>query len=77
MPRLPPLPPTPLTHPAADGTKIPVFWGYVLFFGVASAAALMLENSRMAVIFDLDETLLVANSQSTLDNKVEAAKRQR
>ena len=54
-----------------------MFWGYALYYGVASTTSLMLESSRMAVVFDLDETLLVANSASTLINRVEAARNQR
>lgn len=64
-------------HPSDDGSKTPVFWGYVLYFGVASAVSLMLESSRMAVVLDLDETLLVANSQSTLESKIEVARKTR
>eukprot|EP00198_Chlamydomonas_reinhardtii_P006099 XP_001695435.1 predicted protein [Chlamydomonas reinhardtii] len=49
----------------------------MLYFGVASAVSSMLDNSRMAVVLDLDETLLVANSGSTLESKIEVAKKNR
>jgi RNA polymerase II C-terminal domain phosphatase-like 1/2 len=65
------------SHATDDGTKCPVFWGYMMYFGVASAVSVMLENSRMAVVLDLDETLLVANSMSTLDSKIEVARKTR
>jgi hypothetical protein len=49
----------PLALLADNGTQLPVFWGYVLPFGVPSVVSAMLDNSRMAVVLDLDETLLV------------------
>lgn len=66
-----------LSMPADDGSQIPVFWGYELTVGLASLAASMLDSSRLALIFDLDETLLVANSSSNLDTRIDNCRRQR
>lgn len=45
--------------------------------GVASVVTRMLDLARLAVVFDLDETLLIANSQSTLSSKIKEAKKNR
>ena len=62
---------------AADGRKVPVFWGYVLVPYLATSVATMIEASKLALVFDLDETLLVANSSSTLDTRMEACRKAR
>lgn len=48
-----------------------------MYFGVANVVTRMLDASRLAVVFDLDETLLIANSQSTLSAKSKEAKKNR
>jgi hypothetical protein len=44
-----------------------VFWGFCLGVGALRLGTSFLENSRIPVVFDLDETLLVAYSLHTLD----------
>ena len=56
---------------------MPVFWGYVLTPYAAMTSTQLLDSSRMAIVFDLDETLLVANSSSTLDKKIKDCQNQR
>lgn len=51
--------------------------GYVLHTGLATLVTSMLDSSRMAIVFDLDETLLVANSLSSITNKIESAQKNR
>lgn len=62
---------------AGDGSRVPVWLGYVLHTGLATLVTSMLDSSRMAIVFDLDETLLVANSQSSIANKIDAAQKNR
>ena len=63
--------------PADDGRKIPTYWGYVLTPYAAVTSTLLLDTSRLAIVFDLDETLLVANSISTLEKKIADCAKQR
>lgn len=56
---------------ADDGTRMPVFWGYVLPPGLASLVTTWLDTNRIALIFDLDETLLVAHTTASLESRIE------
>lgn len=42
------------------------FWGYSLAMGLLSYGQSLLEHKRLAVVFDLDETLLQAFTEKTL-----------
>lgn len=55
---------------SGDGTQSPAFWGYVIAPYLAKMVCSMVDAGRLALVFDLDETLLVANSSSTLETKV-------
>jgi predicted secreted acid phosphatase len=50
-----------------------VFWGYSLAGGLLSYGQMLLENKRLAVVFDLDETLLQALTEKTLKERISAA----
>jgi len=54
-----------------------VFWGYVLTPYAAVTSTMLLDSSRLAIVFDLDETLLIANSSSTLEKKIADCQRLR
>ena len=43
------------------------FWGYCVGHGALALGHALLEASRLPIVFDLDETLLVAYSLHTLD----------
>lgn len=43
------------------------FWGYCMGHGALALGHALLEASRLPIVFDLDETLLVAYSLHTLD----------
>lgn len=62
---------------ADGGAKTPVYWGFVTTLGVPTVTADLLEKSQVAVILDLDETLLVANSASTFENRMDSCRRAR
>jgi hypothetical protein len=50
-----------------------VFWGYSLAAGLLSYGQMLLENKRLAVVFDLDETLLQALTEKTMKERIAAA----
>lgn len=56
---------------------MPIFWGYVLVPMLSTTVSNMIESGRLALVFDLDETLLVANSASSLDNRLEQCRKLR
>lgn len=60
-------------HRAADGTATPVFWGYLVPDGLVSVASELVLNAQIAVVFDLDETLLLANTAASLREKAAEA----
>lgn len=62
---------------ADDGSKVPAFWGFVLAAGIPSLVCAMLERSQMGLIFDLDETLLVAHSANTIEGRQESCRKAR
>lgn len=72
--------PTPHHHThtlADDGRTTSVFWGYVLAAGIPSLVCAMLERSQMGLIFDLDETLLVAHSLNSVESRMDSCRRAR
>jgi hypothetical protein len=46
---------------ASDCAATPSFWGYVLARGLSSLVCRWLQHSQLPLLFDLDETLVVAN----------------
>ena len=64
-----PAPPSPIY--IDDGRRTPVFWGYVLTPYTISTMLPLLDTNRLAVIFDLDETLLIANTVSSLEKRLD------
>ncbi|GAX81116.1 hypothetical protein CEUSTIGMA_g8550.t1 [Chlamydomonas eustigma] len=61
----------------SDGMRTPVWWGYQLTPYLATTVSTMIESGRLGLVFDLDETLLVANSCATLEKKMEDCRKQR
>lgn len=62
---------------AADNTSQPVFWGFVLADGLPTLVAELLDRVYLALILDLDETLLIANSATTIENRMDSCRRAR
>ncbi|CAD7703580.1 unnamed protein product [Ostreobium quekettii] len=63
------------TH-KGDGAHA-LFWGYCILRGVVSCGSLLFENGgQLPAVFDLDETLVLANSGHNLGQRLEAASRQ-
>jgi hypothetical protein len=63
--------------PLRDGNDDRVFLGYNIGRGSAEAMGRLLQTSRLPIVFDLDETLLVASSSSQLEQKMEDVTRRR
>jgi hypothetical protein len=66
-PAFPPLPPD-----VDAAAKQPVYWGYALAAGLLVYGQMLLENKRVAVVFDLDETLLQALTEKALKERIAA-----
>jgi hypothetical protein len=60
--------------PLPDAASMqPVFWGYCLPAGLLVYGQMLLENKCLAVVFDLDETLLQALTEKALKERIAAA----
>lgn len=52
--------------------KFPCFWCYSVPFGLYSACLQMLNRRCLSIVFDLDETLIVANTMKSFEDRIEA-----
>ncbi|XP_050381463.1 RNA polymerase II C-terminal domain phosphatase-like 2 [Argentina anserina] len=52
--------------------KFPCFWCYSVPLGLYSASLGMLNPRCLSIVFDLDETLIVANTMKSFDDRIEA-----
>ncbi|XP_055812609.1 RNA polymerase II C-terminal domain phosphatase-like 2 isoform X1 [Solanum dulcamara] len=52
--------------------KFPCFWCYSVPFGLYSACLQMLNMRCLSIVFDLDETLIVANTMKSFEDRIEA-----
>lgn len=52
--------------------KFPCFWCYAVPVGLYSASLRMLNLRCLSIVFDLDETLIVANTMKSFDDRIEA-----
>ncbi|CAN4115926.1 unnamed protein product [Withania somnifera] len=52
--------------------KFPCFWCYSVPFGLYSACLRMLNMRCLSIVFDLDETLIVANTMKSFEDRIEA-----
>lgn len=51
------------------------FWGFVVVDGMYESCLAMLNLRCLAMVLDLDETLIVANTSKTFDDRIEALNR--
>ncbi|KAJ8550957.1 hypothetical protein K7X08_000327 [Anisodus acutangulus] len=51
--------------------KFPCFWCYSVPFGLYSACLRMLNMRCLSIVFDLDETLIVANTMKSFEDRIE------
>ncbi|CAI9758907.1 unnamed protein product [Fraxinus pennsylvanica] len=52
--------------------KFPCFWCYSVPSGLYSACLWMLNTRCLAIVFDLDETLIVANTMKSFEDRIES-----
>ncbi|CAH9089019.1 unnamed protein product [Cuscuta epithymum] len=52
--------------------KFPCFWCFSVPSGVYDACLVMLNMRCLAIVFDLDETLIVANTMKSFEDRIEA-----
>lgn len=57
---------------ASKQKKFPCFWCYSVPIGLYSACLQMLNMRCLSIVFDLDETLIVANTMKSFDDRIEA-----
>lgn len=58
-----------------DGRNEACFWGFVVVEGMYDSCLAMLNLRCLAMVLDLDETLIVANTSKTFDDRIEALNR--
>ncbi|KAK9986076.1 hypothetical protein SO802_031027 [Lithocarpus litseifolius] len=54
--------------------KFPCFWCYSVPIGLYNSSLGMLNPRCLAIVFDLDETLIVANTMKSFEDRIEALK---
>ena len=64
---------TKLCSAGKHGKAVPTFLGYLVHEGATLLAEVFVKSSQLPVVLDLDETLLVANSLSQLENQMAKA----
>ena len=50
----------------------PYFWGFVITSGLYNTCLTMLNMRCLALVFDLDETLIVANTMRSYEDRIDA-----
>lgn len=54
--------------------KFPCFWCFSLPLGLYDSCLRMLNTRCLSIVFDLDETLIVANTMKSFEDRIEALK---
>lgn len=52
--------------------KFPCFWCYAVPYGLYASCLRMLNMRCLSIVFDLDETLIVANTMKSFEDRIEA-----
>ncbi|XAR66443.1 Phosphoprotein phosphatase [Bertholletia excelsa] len=55
--------------------RFPCFWGFNVALDLYSSCLLMLNLRCLGIVFDLDETLIVANTMRSFEDRIEALQR--
>ncbi|KAJ9136188.1 hypothetical protein P3X46_033290 [Hevea brasiliensis] len=58
-----------------DERQYPCFWGFNVSAGLYNACLVMLNLRCLGIVFDLDETLIVANTMRSFEDRIEALQR--
>ncbi|CAN4084027.1 unnamed protein product [Withania somnifera] len=57
------------------GEQCPCFWGFKVASGLYDSCLTMLNLRCLGIVFDLDETLIVANTMRSFEDRIEALQR--
>ncbi|XP_049381587.1 RNA polymerase II C-terminal domain phosphatase-like 1 [Solanum stenotomum] len=57
------------------GGQCPCFWGFKVASGIYDSCLTMLNLRCLGIVFDLDETLIVANTMRSFEDRIEALQR--
>nr|XP_027191342.1 RNA polymerase II C-terminal domain phosphatase-like 1 isoform X2 [Cicer arietinum] len=60
-------------HSRSNGR--PCFWGYIVGMGLYNSCLMMLNLRCLGIVFDLDETLIVANTMRSFEDRIDALQR--
>ncbi|KAJ0018280.1 hypothetical protein Pint_10632 [Pistacia integerrima] len=52
--------------------QYPCFWGFIVASGLYNSCLVMLNLRCLGIVFDLDETLIVANTMRSFEDRIEA-----
>lgn len=55
--------------------QFPCFWGFSVASGLYNSCLVMLNLRCLGIVFDLDETLIVANTMRSFEDRIEALQR--
>lgn len=55
--------------------QFPCFWGFNVASGLYDSCLIMLNLRCLGIVFDLDETLIVANTMRSFEDRIEALQR--
>ncbi|KEH31098.1 putative protein-serine/threonine phosphatase [Medicago truncatula] len=53
----------------------PCFWGFIVPMGLYNSSLVMLNLRCLGIVFDLDETLVVANTMRSFEDRIDAPHR--
>ncbi|RZB81632.1 RNA polymerase II C-terminal domain phosphatase-like 1 isoform C [Glycine soja] len=53
----------------------PCFWGFIVTLGLYDSCLVMLNLRCLGIVFDLDETLIVANTMRSFEDRIDALQR--
>ncbi|CAL9015431.1 unnamed protein product [Prunus brigantina] len=62
-------------HSRNSDKRYPCFWGFSVAPGLYNSCLVMLNLRCLGIVFDLDETLIVANTMRSFEDRIEALQR--
>lgn len=62
-------------HSRKDDGQGPCFWGFNVASSIYNSCLVMLNLRCLGIVFDLDETLIVANTMRSFEDRIEALQR--
>jgi hypothetical protein len=61
----------------AGPRKVPVWWGYTVPNLLLTTMSQVIQQSKLVVVLDLDQTLLLASTTETLSERLELVQKQK